>query len=318
VQNHSRHLVAILRELCGERRIELTSFSNDWVHRLEKDGRVTHVIGYDFAINAASSRMIARDKAATSAILSHERIPVVEHTLFHAPAMAEYVPHAGNWVTMLDFFRARNRLVVCKPNEGTGGTDVFRVSSELELEAAVSRVFERHRTLCLCPFVDVVSEVRCVVVDGRCCVAYEKVRPGVFGDGTSTRAQLVAAQQGPETRSRSGRGLAPDASALEWAEVPAVGQRVLLDWRHNLGVGAGVSMLSESDERFSALRTLALRAAAALQLRAASVDLFVTDREVMVLEVNAGIMMEKFSAQSVETRAIARAVYARILDALWS
>ena len=74
-QNKSRQIVTILNELCEERDILITSFSDDWLYRLEKNGCVSHVLGYDFAINFATARTIAKDKAATCMIFRHVASP---------------------------------------------------------------------------------------------------------------------------------------------------------------------------------------------------------------------------------------------------
>lgn len=315
MQNRSRHIVAILIELCQERDIRLTSFSDDWVHRLEKDGRVSHVFGYDFAINSATARMIAKDKAATTTILQQVGVPVVEHRLFHAPTMAEYVPLAGNWSPMLRYFEENGRRIVCKPNEGTGGADVFRISTEVELEAAVNKIFQRHRSLCLSPLVEDARELRFVIIDGACEVAYEKVRPHVVGDGQSTTARLVAESEWSTTLDPRGRA-ASDANPIDWDNVPAKGERVLLSWRHNLGKGAKSQLIAEGDDGFLRGQALATAACRALALRAASVDVFATRDHFVVLEVNAGIMMENLASQGEDTRAIAKRIYGRILDSV--
>lgn len=315
MQNKSRQIIGILSELCEERGIRIASFSDDWVHRLEKDGRISHIFGYDFAINSATARMIAKDKAATTTILRHVGVPVVEHRLFHAPTMAEYVPLTGNWSAMLHYFEENNRRIVCKPNEGTGGADVFRISSEVELEAAVNKIFQRHRSLCLSPLIDDARELRFVILDGVSEVAYEKVRPHVVGDGVSTTARLVAASEWAVALDPRGRA-ASDANPIDWDRVPAKGERVLLSWRHNLGKGAKSELLSEGDAGFADGRRFATAACGALGLRAASVDVFATHEAFLVLEVNAGIMMENLAAQGEKTRAIAKRIYGRILDSV--
>jgi glutathione synthase/RimK-type ligase-like ATP-grasp enzyme len=316
MQNKSRHIVAILAELCEERNIRMVSFSDDWIHRLEKDGRVSHVFGYDFAINSATARLLAKDKAATATILQHAGVPVVEHRLFHAPTMSEYVPLTGNWSEMLRYLERNRGVIVCKPNEGTGGTDVFRVSSAVELEAAVNRIFQKQRSLCLSPLFDAVRELRFVIVDEQCYVAYEKVRPYVEGDGVATTAQLVAAS-GESSKALDPRGrAASDANPIKWDAIPAKGERVLLSWRHNLGRGASSELISDTDPVFSAGRKLAIAACHALGLRAASVDVFATADALLVLEVNAGIMMENLASQGQATRELAKRVYGKLLDSV--
>lgn len=315
MRSQSRQIVTILQELCVERDIHMTSFSHDWFHRLEKNEWVTHVFGYDFAINSAASRSIAKDKAATALILRHLGIPVVDHSLFQAPTLTDYLPDTGNWTRMLEFFERHDQRVVCKPNEGTGGGDVFCVRTVLELEAAVHKIFQRHRSLCLSPLIDSARELRFVIVNGKSEVAYEKVRPSVVGDGVSTIAKLVSESGASALLDPHGR-TASDANPIDWTSVPAKGERVLLSWRHNLGKGATSRLISEHEQPLLKFQDLAIAASDGLSLRAASVDLFVTPSGAMVLEVNAGIMMENLASQGGRERAIAKRIYGTILDSI--
>ena len=230
--------------------------------------------------------------------------------------MVEYIPLTGNWSVMLDYFEMNNRQIVCKPNEGTGGADVFRVSTEVELEAAVNKIFQRNRSLCLSPFITDVRELRFVILDGVCEVAYEKVRPFVTGDGKSTTARLVGTSEWGIALDPRGRS-ASDANPIDWGSVPSRGERVLLSWRHNLGKGTKCRLLSETDSGFDHGRTVATAACTALGLRAASVDVFATNDSFMVLEANGGITdRESLASQSEQTRAIAKQIYGKILDSV--
>ena len=97
-------------------------------------------------------------------------------------------------------------------------------------------------------------------------------------------------------------------------EVLAAGATRLLNWRHNLGQGAAVTLLEPGAEGAAAGLELAERAAGALNLAYGSVDVVETARGPLVMEVNAGLMME-FLARSVEGgEALARRVYRRAFE----
>src|SRR3972149_10142216 len=116
--NNERILPALIRELAAEQGIQLTGFSQDWILRLEKDGRARHIFGYNFEINSATAQLIAGDKAAISDLLTHRGKPVVEHKLFLQPALSGYVSADGNWAAMRAYAEAPDFSLVCKPNEG--------------------------------------------------------------------------------------------------------------------------------------------------------------------------------------------------------
>lgn len=313
MQNRARHLVAMLHEVCAAEGIDLVSFCEDWVHRLERNGRTAFVFGYDFSINNATAQSIAKDKAATYAVLSLAGIPAVEHRLFFAPSMAAYIPHDGNWASMAKYLEAHPGGIVGKPNEGTGGNDVYRISTMLQLETAVQRLFQRHRTVCFSPFLDQASEFRVIVVDDASVLAYEKVRPTVVGNGRSTVRELFLQHPAVSHLGSAGIGdLLADPAGCD--AVPQLGYPVLLNWRHNLGQGATPRILSEADSRFESLDRLARSAAAALGLRASSIDILeAAEGRAAALEVNAGIMMEHLATSSEQMRALAKSIYHRIV-----
>lgn len=292
--NAARALVRIVKEICAARGIRLSAFSNDWVFCLQKNGRTAYVIGYDFGLNSATAKMICKDKAATSDLLAFHGVPRVEHRIFHGPQMAGYVPLAGNWRPMLAFFEECGGDVVCKPNEGTGGRNVFRARNAFELEAAVMQIFSKSRSLCLSPFETISGEYRVAIIEGRIQFVYLKMRPALAGDGTRTVQQLLLDRmaEAPLT----GEAIAGWESIAEietdFGRVPARGETVPINWRHNLGQGALPEPIDEKNPAHGEIASIALKATEALGVSLASVDVVATQSGLKVLEINSGIMME--------------------------
>jgi glutathione synthase/RimK-type ligase-like ATP-grasp enzyme len=311
IANQSRILATLLREICAEQGIRVRSFSGDWIFRLQAGDRSSLVFGYDFALNAATAQMIGDDKAAAAELLADAGVPAVEHRLFHSPQMAAYVPSAGNWSAMLGYFHQHGGDVVCKPNDGTGGRDVSRVRTAPELEAAVHRIFARNRSLCLSPFLPIDAEYRVYVFRGRAHIVYAKERPAAVGDGRSTLLEMVLADPALAialAARQSGSGEAR-AAELELSRVPAAGETVLLNWRHNLGQGGRPRVVLDTDPAYPPLSALALSAARALGIELAAVDVVDSGGELRVLEVNCGIMMESFARSGPENRERAKRFY---------
>ncbi|GHU32783.1 hypothetical protein FACS1894166_06810 [Bacilli bacterium] len=63
-----------------------------------------------------------------------------------------------------------------KPNNGTGGDCVFKVSTISELNDAVKKVFARFDAMAISPFMEVEQEYRLIVLDGEIELAYLKKR----------------------------------------------------------------------------------------------------------------------------------------------
>lgn len=318
IRNGERMLAALLREVCQERGVEISSFSGDWIFRLCVGATTSHVFGYNFGLNSATAQMLGNDKAATAELLTNGGVEAVEHRLYHSPDMTAYVPFEGNWSSMLDYFHAHRGDIVCKPNEGTGGRSVFRVTSVAQLERAVHRVFARTRSLCLSPFLDITGEYRAYVLRGAVRIAYAKSRAGVIGDGRSTVRQLVLADPTLASEFFSESNASPEGrpSNFDLTHIPAVGEVVLLNWRHNLGQGGRPLLLDEADPRFPLLSELSRSATRILGIELAAVDIVEVDASFRVLEVNCGIMMETFARSSDENRVRARRFYGEIVAAV--
>jgi glutathione synthase/RimK-type ligase-like ATP-grasp enzyme len=350
-QNSERAVLRIIREVAAEHGVRVESYGEGWILRLSKAGargeRVRFLYGYGFDLNSAATHAIACDKAATAECLAAQGIACVEHRLFLHPRMAAYVPHKGNWEGMLRFAREHRFDVVVKDNGGTGGRGVYRCRDEVQLEHAVYRLFDQTHAVAISPFYEAPVEHRFVILDGRCEVAYTKLRPTVTGDGRRTVLEILAERMtmegaaGPVARLIASLDEAGDgeAAASGLAEVLPAGATKLLNWRHNLGQGATVRMLdvealsaSSSVLAESRALRLALDAAGALNLVFGSVDVIevggdagseLSDlksakRSPRVLEVNSGLMME-FLARSLDGGyEIARRVYRRAFGLMFA
>jgi glutathione synthase/RimK-type ligase-like ATP-grasp enzyme len=320
-------MLALLRTLASERGMQLETLGDGWIIRVTAGTGATaisrHVYGYGFDLNPAATHAIACDKAATAELLTRTGVACVPHHLFLHPSMARYVRHEGTWRQMLNAFDAWNRDVVVKENAGTGGRDVTRCTSVVELENAVYTLFAQTTAIALCPYHDIATEMRFVMLRGECLLAYEKVRTSVTGDGASTVLELLA------SHARSGRvSRAALAGMMEQMDqrqrsllldVPARGEQRLLNWRHNLGQGASVQLLDIDNANVRTSLDVALAAARAINLQFGSVDIVTTthDRSPRVLEINAGVMMEFLARTLPNGAALAANVYGRALDAMF-
>jgi hypothetical protein len=173
------------------------------------------------------------------------------------------------------------------------------------LEAAVHDGFTRHRALALSPFHEIETEYRAVLLDDEGLLTYAKRRPFVVGDGVQSVGALA------EAAGLGGSSVSPDARP----GVPARGERVLLDWRHNLQLGSVPHPIDDAATRAEVQR-LAAAAAGTLGLRFASVDVVETSRGLAVLEANAGVMLEAYARAAPDGPAVAQRIYGAALDAL--
>ena len=187
-------------------------------------------------------------------------IPCIAHTQFSNPVLADYAPASGLHEAMRTLLRQHPQGVVVKPNEGTSGRLVFKVTNEAELDHAAREIFASHLSLAISPYVEIAEEVRVVLIDDAPLAVYAKVRGA--------------------------------------------------DWRHNLDLGARPVLLPPGEAR-DACVALAIRAAQAIGIRFASVDIVRVADEWKVLEINSGVMMETLGRHHPE---LVHAAYTAALD----
>lgn len=309
MKNSERALVRIIREIAGEEGMEYKSFSYDWVIKLTKAGESRLILGYGFPLNSSSAAAVCTDKAAASALMDDGGIPCVQHRFFMNPAESKYIGGQGNWAELTGMLAHEHELV-CKPNQGTGGAQVYRVNSLPALENAVTQIFSSNRGMAVCRYHDIRSEHRVVMLDGQAQVIYEKKLPFVVGDGHSTVSMLTAQKYPIHKDDLSGTGY-----------IPARGELVEVGWMHNLGRGSAPELVDLSGPLAKQLEKLAQDAAAACGVRFASVDIINADgrsaHKPLVLEINSGVMMEEFAGVSDDFYAIAKGVYQKAVYAMW-
>lgn len=303
-----RVIVRVIKDYCQQRGIKVEQRLDGWLVVLHGDGFKHFVYGYDIGLNSAVVHRIANDKSATAELLSAEGVACVPHTLVMNPKQFKYTPTAGNWAPMLALLAEHPSGVVLKPNEGTCGYLVAKATSELELEQAASAIFAVQQNLAIAPYLDIEREVRVVLLNGQPQVVYEKMRPAIAGDGEHSVLELLRARLPLDRLAALLPALAQSGTALD--SVLPQGQKLVLDWRHNLDLGAQPELLSDGPVRTASVE-LASRAAAAIGLRFGAVDVIFEQGAPRILEINSGVMMESLHGRYPDT---VEAVYRAALD----
>ncbi len=310
MKNAERLILASVRRYAAARGLAVSTHGDGWIVELKLGARSHFVHGYDLGLNTASSQRIANDKAATFDVLDAAGLAAVPHRLFMHPRFLGFMSIEGNWQAMREALDDFGGDAVLKDNEGTGGMEIARVRSEAELELGVQSLFNTSRALALSPFLEIASETRFVLLDGICVLAYGKERASVIGDGHSTLLDLIA--------EAVSRGALPatgmDLAGLDLAAIPRPGVKVAVQWRHNLGQGAKAVVIDHQAPEMAASLSLARQAFDRLGLRFASVDIVEVDGRPLVLEANAGVMLEVMARSRANGDDLADAIYHRALE----
>jgi glutathione synthase/RimK-type ligase-like ATP-grasp enzyme len=291
VLTSQRIFLEIIKKYCLDHAITVEVRSGGWLIIMQRGSQRRLAFGYDVGLNSATAHQIASDKAAAAEVLSLAGVPRVPHTLFLGPKLSAHVPGSGSWDAMLGLLNDHPGGLVVKPNEGTSGESVFMVKTKTALERAVTRIFAAYPSLAISPYVEIEDEVRVVLLDQRPLIVYSKRRTSVVGDGKRSLRELALATASADQGSSVLHDIADDPENADLDTVVPEGQRRVLNWRHNLDLGAQPVILSEGEVRDACVR-LATKAATAVDIRFGSIDVVRIGGAWQILEVNSGVKME--------------------------
>lgn len=281
----------IIESVCEELGISYKYLSFNYIIELKKGNKVRHIIGKKFDLNGEASGFIASDKYATYEVLNSNNIPVIKHFMLFNPLTR------SNWITydLSTIISSLNEgKYVIKPNNGSEGLDV-EVTSKVDLENTINKLFLRYDSLSLCPFYDILNEYRVYFYRGEVKFIYEKSIPFVVGDGSTTLRELIKNYDLP-----SKKIVNDNLKHLDLDIIPKKDEVIELSWKFNLSGGAKAKKL-EKDNFYKRLEDLAIRAGNVLNMNFATIDIIKTkDNEVLVLEVNSGVSCEEYLKQNPE------------------
>jgi D-alanine-D-alanine ligase-like ATP-grasp enzyme len=237
--------------------------------------------------NNATASTLASDKYFTNRILEGAGVPTLggEYFFLHERHRAHRgAGHERN--DALAHFRKLGATAFVKPLQGSRGDFAQAVHGEGSLVGYIEEVSRYYDSILIQPVASGI-EYRIFLLDDEVVYTARKYPPSVTGDGLRSLRDLLTAHN-DALRSR---GLSPAAvttggdSLLD--AVPAKGERCDIPGRMNLS--AGGTMVLETTH-CDAASTLARKAARALGLRVAAVDMFAEiggDPEAMrIIEVN--------------------------------
>jgi D-alanine-D-alanine ligase-like ATP-grasp enzyme len=237
--------------------------------------------------NNATAATLASDKYFTNRILEQAGIPTLggEYFFLHDRHRA-HRPAGHERADALDYFGRLGATAFVKPLQGSRGDFAQSLHGEAALIGYLQQVSLYYDAILIQPVVSGL-EYRVFLLDDEMVYSTVKSPPFVLGDGVRPIRDLLATHNA----ALQSRGLSPAAVAAErdtsLDAVPAMGERWELPGRMNLSAGGTMAFQAPHSE---AVLTLAKKAAHALGLRVAAVDMFTKiggDPDAMaVIEVN--------------------------------
>lgn len=289
----------IIKKICEEKNIEFSLVSKDWIMVLKKDDKIRSISGYKFCLNNHSSGIICDDKYALYDTLKLLNIPVAKHKIVFKNYNREEIR---------DFFQNNNNDVVVKSNTGTCGLDIYHVTTIEELFKHIDNLLIDNQSISICPFYKIKNEYRTIILNNNVELFYSKKRPIVYGDGKKSIKELLC-----EFNNNYFSKIEDEKLDL----ILKKDEEYMYSWQHNLSRGSIPS--EEVNEKLkNKIQNLAKEAFKALNLKFASVDIIeLESNEIMILEVNSGVMIDKYAQFIKNGEEICKNIYSKAIDLMF-
>lgn len=271
----------IIKEICKEENICCELISKDWVFVLTKEGVTKYIIGYNFPLNDQALGKIIGDKYAFYELCILYNLPIIKHHIIFNPNNK-----MGKNSTKIahELFLKYDKNIVLKPNLGQEGVDVYHIQNEDDLSKTLQILFLRDNySISLCPFYDIESEYRVIVLDNQVEFMFEKVRPLVVGDGIHTIKELLMKLN---PKYFEFLNISNGEKILEKDE------QYLYDWRFNLSRGAFAREIEDQNLK-QELEQLAVQVTKKIGCGFVSVDIIKCQNKLYLMEVNSGVCIDK-------------------------
>ena len=300
----------IIQEISLEEEINCTCLSKDWIIMLEKCRKTRFIIGYKFDLNPQGVAAIVDDKYALYEVLKNKNIPIVEYKIVYPKTnKQEYAIGCNTYEYVEEFFKQNNEHIVIKPNSGTCGRNVYQITNQNQIEKILDKLFINNHAVSISPFYNIKHEYRVIMLKGECKLIYAKYLPIVVGDGKRTIRQLLL-EFNKEYFSKK-------LENNKYNKILEEQEEFEYNWKFNLSQGA-IAKEIEDEILKNKLLEMAKKVCKEINLNFGSVDIIQTDKdELMVLEVNSGVMIENYIKQNIKGYDIAKDIYKEAVKLLF-
>lgn len=252
---------------------------------------------------------LADNKYECSVILKSRNIPTLDYTKINMQYTNGQYSFEKSSAELIRKSFSCHGAIVLKPNAGYNGNDVFLCNSFSEAINVVGKMSFPHKCLVMSPYLPIRCEYRVIILDNQGLLVYRKNLAHVVGDGYSTIAQLInQSELNPDL-------ITPSKSHSYIAELD---ETILLGWQHNLAKGAQSEIVKDI-ALLRKLTALAAKAATAIGIRFASVDILKLENGLYnVIEINSGVVLEKFINEKADRYSIVYQIYEKAIQSMFN
>ena len=271
----------IIEEICHEENIKYNLISKDWIIALTKNNVTKCISGYRFPLNEHAIGSVIDDKFALYELCKLLNLPIINHKVLFNPNSKL---GSNTLELMNNYFEEYNKDVVIKPNNGSEGIGVFHIKDRKELIEKSNELFKSNFSISICPFYNIDSEYRIIVLDNEVKLIFEKIKPVVTGNGKSTLRELLNNLNPYYFQNK--------LTEKEYDIILNKEETYEYDWRFNLSNGATAKMVIDVDLK-KLLSDLALDIVKKINARFVSVDIIKSNNKLYLIEVNSGVCINK-------------------------
>lgn len=286
--------------------------------------------GGSLDLNPVGAASIANDKGYANFFMKQLGYRTVPHSkVFYSTEWGRAIGKTDQGVKAAVLHaKAIGFPVIVKPNDGSQGRGVAKVSSERELRSALKNIFSYHNVAIVEQLVRG-RDYRVVVLDDQVIAAYERIPLSVVGDGKRTIAQLLTLKQ--KQHALAGRGKTFTLTdrriveklvkrRLSLQSVLPTGESLALLASANLSTGGeSVDVTGTVAPKFA---QLAVALTKDMGLRLCGVDLMIDGnisvytKKNWILEINAAPGLEHYAKSGPAQAQLVEDLYTKILKKL--
>lgn len=279
----------IIKQICEQLDIECNILSKGLVIELKKDNKIKYIYGFKFDLNNHALGLILDDKYALYDVLKSNNINVIEHNIVYGPNnQNSYAIGCNNIEYVTELFNKYNHDIVLKINDGTCGNNVEHITNIHDLEDTYLKLTSKKSSISLCPFYNIETEYRVIILNNQVKIIYRKEKPTVIGDGISTIKELLI---------KFNYEYFKDYDEDNKDYILPINEKYTYDWKFNLSKGARMSEEIDDIDR-KEVEKLALFTSKKLNFKFCSVDIIKSGSKYYIIEINSGVMMRNFIMQA--------------------
>ena len=295
----------LIKEICKNNNINYKVISNNWIIVLEKNNIKKMIAGYKFDNNDYSLGKIFDDKYATYELLKLYNIDVAEHNLIYSlNNKNDYAQKYNSFNYINKLFYKYNKKVVLKINNGSCGTNVFKIENKKQLKEIFLNL-DNEKSYSICPYYNVENEYRTIVLNNQIKLMYKKELPVVYGDGKSTIKELLCKFNNQYFKN------------IENDKILKPNKKYVYNWKFNLSQGSIANFdIAESDKK--EILKIINKILDNFKIGFCSIDIIKTKSKFMVLEINSGVMMSNIIKENENGKKIAYEIYEEAIKQMFN